>query len=133
MSLTTTHGAWSGSSTAFNQWRSQLARTAGYELDSTGRPALDWISATDQNLNGDWDSIPLDHQGAADPLLILLVHHDDAGHIRSMDTGPLADRIEQLLPHLDAPSGYWSLHEDTERFIAGLRRAHASGEPVTFH
>lgn len=71
-----------------------------------------------------------------DPLLILLNHSDCEGIIAAADCGPLADRLEGLLPLLPdedggGHSGPW--RGKTQRFIDGLRLAAARGEDVEFH
>lgn len=135
MGLDTTHGAWNGAYSAFNRWRDKLAETAGYEmgLDDRGRPcpAIDWQDITGDNLAGDWDAVP------ADPLVILIAHYDSGGVIRHQHCGPLADRLEELLPLLlpdDDGGGHierW--HTKTRTFIGGLRAAHQAGDDLEFH
>jgi len=67
----------------------------------------------------------------------LLSHSDCDGSIESADCGPIADRLEELLPffgeHSDERSEMAFFRGKTERFIIGLRKAAAAGEDVEFH
>lgn len=136
MGLDTSHNCWHGAYGAFQRWRQELARAAGYEVvepSGIGQPyyELPWEQFEDKNFLGEWDGIPGD-----DPLMFLLVHSDCDGVIRPEHGVHLADRLEQLLPLLDeAVSGghITSMRGDTEQFIDGLRKAAAAGEDVDFH
>lgn len=63
-------------------------------------------------------------------------HSDCDGEIAAKDCGPLADRLEELIPLLEQENepGWprWSA-EAAERWITGLREAAAANEPVEFH
>jgi hypothetical protein len=135
MGLDTTHNAWHGAYGAFSRWRDQLARTAGYELaklDGDHREVIliDWGHIVPKNYYGEWDRMP------ADPLILLIAHSDCEGVISSEHAGPLANRLEELLP--DLPEGEGGGHigdwrAKTQQFIDGLRSAAATGEDVEFH
>lgn len=152
MGLDTTHDCWHGAYSAFTRWRNKLAEAAGYYVEpghvaSYSKPeipdefigptvALDWGHVTETNLEGKWEAIPHNIHGEADPLLILLAHRDESGWIFTRDCGPLADRLEELLPQLSIELnqghiGDW--REKTRKFIDGLRAADAAGEDVEFH
>jgi hypothetical protein len=147
MGLDTTHDCWHGAYSAFSRWRDMLAEAAGYNLhkvdfEDTTFPAtmrlamLDWGLIGPKYLNGDWDQIPVRIDGTPDPLLILLTHYDCEGFIKTEHTGPLADRLEELLPALEGKDGggHIGLYaEKTQQFIKGLRLASKRGEKVTFH
>lgn len=93
--------------------------------DGICRPTvmIDWGHiATERRLMGEWDQAP------ADPLLVLLVHHDHTGEIRPEHMEPLAMRIEQLMDVLDPNDAI-----KARRFVDGLRSALEAGEPVKFH
>jgi hypothetical protein len=138
MGLDTSHDCWSGAYGAFSRWRDKLAEVAGYEFklhegDYSPAPIVDWntLHADMANgpLMGGWDETP------ADPLLILIAHSDCDGWIRHAQTGPLADRLEELLPLLpegEAPGHVRHWRNTTQRFIDGLRLAAANGEDVEF-
>lgn len=152
MGLDTTHDAWHGAYSAFTRWRNKLAEVAGYWVEpghiaNYSKPeipdtfiaptvAIDWGHVTEANLDGKWATIPHNIHGEPDPLLILLAHRDESGWIFAEHCGPLADRLEQLLPQLDEIDpdqghiGDW--RQKTERFINGLRTAAANGEDVEF-
>lgn len=147
MGLDTTHDCWHGAYSAFTRWREHLAKVAGYEVHmvefedgqfpSRMRLAmLDWGLIGPKYLNGDWDQIPVRIDGTPDPLLILITHYDCEGHILTQHCGPLADRLEELLPKLEGEDGgghIGSYTEKTQQFIKGLRLASKRGEKVTFH
>jgi len=135
MGLDTSHGAWRGAYSAFNRWRDQLARTAGYELvrldgDYRDTILIDWGHIVPKNYYGDWDDTP------SDPLIILIAHSDTEGVIHPEHAGLLAERLEQILPQL--PDGEGGGHigdwrEKTQAFIDGLRRAADAVEDLDFH
>jgi hypothetical protein len=141
MGLDTSHDCWHGPYSAFNRWRDKLAEAAGYTFhasDSGGGILvdIDWgnIEATiGHDLNGEWQAIPVRPDGTSDPLMILLAHSDCDGGLQVRFLAATADRLEDLLPAIDGideREGYY--REKTERFIAGLRKAAAAGEPVIF-
>jgi hypothetical protein len=141
MGLDTSHDCWHGAYSAFGRWRLAVAEAAGYmvvpvkwpdlgyETDSV---MLEWHRYEEKNYKGEWDEMP------ADPLILLIVHSDCDGEIKPEHAGPLADRLEELLPkltdegggHIAARGGYAGA---TKKFIAGLREAAAAGETVDFH
>ena len=137
MGLDTSHGCWHGAYGAFTRWRNKLAEVAGYhiapikyrdgfEMDTI---LVDWGHLQDR-LHGDWPETP------ADPLLVLIAHSDCDGVIHPEQAGPLANRLEELLPKLpneDAPGHIGSWREKTLKFIDGLRAAASAGEDVDFH
>lgn len=155
MGLDTTHGCWHGSYPGFTQWRNALAHAAGYDLLAEHAdlrvivvPDLPEEIWDGNHHLGDWDETP------EDPLLVLLAHADNEGRIEAHHAGPLADRLEELIPALEkladpdvrgrdptVPLGYEPIQPHrvaqwqnaTRKFITGLRRAVEEGEPVEFH
>ncbi|MFW6638717.1 hypothetical protein ACOALZ_01600 [Nocardiopsis algeriensis] len=140
MGLATTPTCWAGPYHAFNHWRNTIAEAAGYPLGEVqGRYGpivfvdIGEEQYTDEHIQGDRDSPP------ADILFVLLVHSDCEGHIHPEHAGPLADRLEGLIPAVeDTSSGDapWEREETVasmHRFIAGLREAASTGEKVLFH
>lgn len=142
MGLDTTHDCWHGPYSAFSRWCEALARAAGYavwpvdsmELHALKRTVvmIDWGHiGGEAHLEGDWDETP------SDPLLVLIVHRDNGGHINPAQAGPLADRIEQLAALLPPEQhGSWDpdwMKVKAAKFVAGLRKAAAAGETVRFH
>ena len=152
MGLDTTHGCWHGAYSAFMRWRKKLAEVAGlpplelmegfYYPDGIGtlqavRRALkpmDWlvesVEVLEQSLPIQWDCLK------PDILHELLSHSDCDGELAPELCGPLANRLEELLPLLpDEDSwghiGNWRVK--TQTFIDGLRDAAAVNEPVGFH
>lgn len=126
--LDTTHDCWHGSYIAFSHWREKLAELAGYSIINEGPQTmvdLDWESLPADRYQGLWPETPVD------PLLVLIVHSDCDGSIYPEQAGPLADRLEQLLPLIE-DDGSW-IRPSTEQFINGLLLAARRGEPVRFH
>lgn len=119
MGLDTTHNCWHGSYSAFHRWRAKICEVSGYG-DIKDRQGFGGLKP--------WP---------ADDALCLLLHHSDCdGEIAAKDCGPIADRLEQLMPALRAAGdggghiGYYA--EKTQQFIDGLRDASAKGEAVEF-
>jgi hypothetical protein len=138
MGLDTSHDCWHGSYHGFNRWRIAVASAADIVLDymmghAGERPGLKWDES--------------------DPLSTLLHHSDSEGDIPVEKLLPLAERLRGLLDKLPkAGERLWQAVEATvngiwwtvnaeeaewirtkaEQFIAGLERAAAAGEPVTF-
>lgn len=146
MGLDLSHDCWHGACSAFSRWRNKLAEVAGYDFHkipmfeggppSYDVPTIDWALVRERQLMGDWDDIPCRLDGTRDPLLILITHYDTEGIIKKEHTGPLADRLEELLPLLGEEDGgghVGSYAEKTEIFVKGLREASKRGERVTFH
>lgn len=136
MGLDTSHGCWHGAYSAFTRWRHKVAQMAGYTLEKCPPPhdymdqvAIDWSKYSDANLYGKWEATP------DDPLIVLIAHSDCDGEILPAQAGPLANRLEELLPLLDGDGGghIGSYREKTLAFIDGLRKAVAANEPVDFH
>lgn len=144
MGLDTSHGCWHGAYSAFTRWRNQIAVTAGYGLMpptpeeiaagamlSARYPMIEWSGIVEQNFAGEWDRTP------PDPLIVLFAHSDCDGVIHPQQAGPLADRLEELLPELakldDAPGHVGNWVAKTQTFIDGLRLAEKLGEDVDFH
>ena len=157
MGLDTTHDCWHGAYSAFMRWRKKLAEVAGlpplelmegfYYFDGNGtlqavRCALktwtmkpmDWLAESievlEQSLPIKWDCFK------PDVLYELLSHSDCDGELAPELCGPLADRLEELLPLLPDEEnwghiGNWK--EKTQAFIDGLRTAAAANESVGFH
>jgi hypothetical protein len=138
--LDTTHDCWHGAYSAFSRWREALAQAAGYELKLIKYPdgfsanevqCVNWEAITEENLAGRWDRTP------EEPLVVLFAHSDCEGAIYPAQAGPLADRLENLLPKLTEMGdgvGHIGYYEaKTRAFIDGLRAAVKSNEPVEFH
>lgn len=153
MGLDTTHDAWHGAYSAFSRWRDKLAEVAGFTFhhdvhnlpegeilkSSRYQVDLDWGSierTIGRDLFGRWPRMPTNHVGDPEPLIVLLAHSDCEGEIQSEFCGPLADRLEELLPSLGDEDGgghIGSYRAKTEQFIRGLRAAAEAGEDLGFH
>lgn len=112
MGLDVSYDCWHGSYGSFHAWRCAIAEAAMYgnlnDYDGYTKNGKPW---------------PIN-----DPLVILLSHSDCDGSIDSKDCGPLADRLEAILPVMHDE---WTVRK-TEFFIKGLRSAAALGESVEF-
>lgn len=137
MGLDISHDAWHGAYGAFTRWRHQIAETAGYWVASVNYDdgskmdcvMLDWGHLPPGHLMGEWPETP------ADPLVVLFTHQDCEGVIHPTQAGPLADRLEELLPLLpegDGPGHVRNWRDTTQKFIDGCRAAVAAGEPLDF-
>lgn len=120
MGLDTTHDCWHGPYSAFMRWRVELHRLLNPE--ETGDPY--------DNLRAAWGRGRYDDQTV--PINVLMNHSDCDGDIPVEVCGPLADALEVLLPQMPERALYDSYRPATERFIRGLRRAAAAGQPVHF-
>lgn len=139
MGLDCSHNAWHGAYSAFNRWRDEVARVAGLPLSgepglmSTQHLYINWDAITDDNIYGQWEMTP------EDPLIVLIAHSDCEGSIYPEQAGPLADRLEEILPKLSERDSSGHIERNggmvnvTQRFIAGLRAAVAKGEELGFH
>jgi len=120
MGLDTTHGCFHMSYSSFGSWRQALATAVGIDEDMLMQA---WRANKDSSVvYGDWPEPP------SDMVQIILQHSDCDGHINAADTGPLADRLAELLPKIDE-----NWRRTTEQFITGLRLASDQGENVGFH
>lgn len=128
------HGCFSGSPVTFDGLRLMWAQMAGYGVtdfrDRGGPvvPNIDYASFNDGDFLGEWP------EGAPDdPLVILLIHIEDKGRIKTTHCPYLADRLEELEgrlmpPFINTPA--WVLL--TQQFVRGLRTAAAYNQDVVF-
>lgn len=139
MGLDTSHDCWHGAYSAFSRWRDKLAEVAGYQIAKVDwgpgsfgprdTVLIDWGHIEEECCQGTWTETP------ADPLIVLIAHSDCDGWIHPAQAGPLADRLEELLPLLpdeEAAGHVRHWRTTTQRFIDGLRAAVAAGESVEF-
>lgn len=147
MGLDTTHDCWHGAYSIFHQWRQEIARAAGlpplrlmegfFVRGDHMDPLREWGERCPNLAESFYRSLPISWITLRpDPLFILLNHSDSDGEIDADDCGPIADRLEELLPDLPEGDncghiGNWK--DKTQSFIDGLRAASAAGEPVEFH
>ena len=147
ISLDTWHGAYS----LFARWRTYLASLGGYhviQLWKTGEfdrqicwhcgisnpddfpsphVCIDWAAVTDDQIRGQWLETP------EDALLVLITHSDCDGTIYPRDAGPLADRLEELLPRVnDGAMDSMDTRPRTKQFIKGLRMSASLNRPLVF-
>ena len=146
MGLDTSHDAWHGAYSAFMRWRQKIAQAAGlpplelmegfFEPDSYRDPFREYAKAWPDLAKAFYGSLPIKWECLRpDPLYVLLSHSDRDGEIVASDCGPIADRLEQLMPLLKGDGGghIGDYRDKTEQFIKGLRKASKAGEPLDFH
>ena len=124
MGLDITHECWSGSYSAFNRWRTGIAKAAGL-------PPLQWMDGyvDDQTLPIQWDCLK------PSPLHILLHHSDCEGEIAWQDCEKIADALKAImsnLPSKEDPGHIGNWRDKTQTFIDGLRLAAHKREDVEF-
>lgn len=120
MGLDTSHDCWHGSYSAFNDFRVDIARALGFDLNT-----MEGFSEREHQGTRTWESLPVPN----DPLYVLLLHSDCDGEIAVKHLVPLAERLEQIAPSL---THKW-MSEAARAFAAGCRRAAAAKQPVKFH
>lgn len=137
MGLDTSHDCWHGPYSAFMRWRERLVRLAwgGYGEQGGQRGNL-WnypgYHGQQYHKQDQTSPEPLKYP-ENDPLVTLICHSDCDGEIAPELCGPLADRLQEIMDaKMPARALYDELRPATERFIAGLRKAAAAGEPVEF-
>jgi hypothetical protein len=153
MGLDTSHGCWHGAYSEFHRWRQHIAVAAGlpplelmkgfygrirsanptFSLGAAGEDLKvleSFVQLENRGLPISWDCLRPDQH-----LYFLLSHSDCDGQIPADICGPLADRLEQLLPLLTVDCGghIGDINEKTRTFIDGLRKAHSANEAVEFH
>lgn len=134
MGLDTSHGCWTGAYSAFARWRGRLAELA-YGAENAAVKAYNDPMGLMMGKYADvcWPTLP---SGEHDPLVDLLNHSDCDGEIPWEQCGPLADRLEELLPalagHGSGGGHIGSYVEKTKTFIEGLRYAAERQENVEF-
>ena len=120
MGLTVSHGCFNAPYSTFHWWRCAIADAVSIELEK--------MEGFCDPKDGDpiiWSSLQ------PDVLQILLRHSDWEGSISSADCGPLAARLEEILPLLsDGPEA--DARTPTRKFIRGLKMAASRHQDVTF-
>jgi hypothetical protein len=158
MGLDTTHDAWHGAYSAFMRWREKIAEVAGLPplrlmegfyvpIDTKfgselGIPTIflgrgyddemarNSVRSIEAGLPIKWDCLK------PSALHELLFHSDCDGEIPTESCGPIADALEKLIPLLppgDTPGHIGNWRDKTAKFVEGLRKAAAAGEPLGFH
>lgn len=117
MGLDTTHDCWHGPYSMFMRWRRELHRYVGPDQTRTLEQA--------------WEAGDYDDQ--TKPINVLMGHSDCDGEIAAEMCDPLADALQALADKMPPRGTYDSARPALDRFIAGLRKAQAAGEPVKFH
>ena len=133
MVLDTSHDCWHGPYSAFRAWRCELNMLIAADREGS---SIEWrhvryMGNTREGLQLAWRLGLYDDQ--TDPLNVLMNHSDCDGWIAADVCGPMADALQSLMDRrMPARAMYDTARPATERFIAGLRKAAAAGEPVRF-
>ena len=117
MGLDTSHDAWEGSYSTFNEWRNLVARAAGFP------PLKEMVGFGGERL---WETT------SGDKRLIPLLHHSDCdGDIPPEDCAAIADALEELLPRMpkyeDEGEFFHDLWWDSSSSAVAARRWLARG------
>jgi hypothetical protein len=147
MGLSVSHGCWNGSYGIFAKWREAVARCIGIDLtrmQGFDTPEMEAQLEHYRSVGAPPDLVvafaelqyfeQLPWEGVIDPLKHLLDHSDCEGSIATELCGPLADRLEAIVPLLPVGRviGIGNWRDFTEKFVVGLRAAAAGGEDVEF-
>ena len=117
MGLDTSHDCWHGSYSAFNTFRTAIARAAGIDYED-----MEGVGGTTA-----WRTLK------PDPIHILLTHSDCEGSISWKEAATLAKRLDALilkLPHRGQNDGW--IADAARKFASGCRRAAAKHEDIEF-
>lgn len=117
MGLDTTHDAWHGPYSSFNEWRREIAKAAGM-------PPLNDMVGFGGSI--EWDTLE------PNDIHILLNHSDCDGEISWQDCKLVADALTNLLDKLPDASIYFSVKRKAKQFIAGCILAYESKENLEF-
>ena len=120
MGLTVSHGCFSNPYSLFHWWRCAIAAAGGIPLER-----MEGFMSEEEGETIAWSCLD------PDVLHILLSHSDCDGFIAAKDCGPLADRLEEILPLLSDDPGE-DVQTPTKLFIRGLRLAASKQEDVIF-
>lgn len=123
MGLDTTHGAWHGSYSTFNEWRTLVARAAGF-------PPLGEMYGFGGSRR--WEDTIGDRR-----LVPLLDHSDCDGELTPAECAEVADGLEAIVDALPTYEDEGSTfrrpwRDKTRDFIAGCRAAATADEPLEF-
>lgn len=122
MGLDISHGAWHGAYSAFNRYRTEIARQIGIHLNS--------MEGFTEDANAiKWESLK------PNPIQCLLNHSDCDGYINWSVCAKIADELEKLLPalsELDGGGHIGNYKDKTLEMIKGLRLAHSQKEKLLF-
>lgn len=116
MGLVISHGIWSGSYSSFHEFRAEMCRTAGFDMDAVYGSQLKTPEQLAFMVNGD------------DHIHILANHEDNDGFFTPRECALLAIRLQELLPIIRIE---W--RETTETFIGGLLGCAALGQSAEFN
>lgn len=155
MGLDTSHGAWHGAYSAFNTWRTEIAKCLGIPLmlmegfypknpgDFDNPLALiDFAVKANEGMAGNqWkrltENFPLSWEAFKPNALHELLYHSDCdGQIEWKKCKSIADELEKIIPKLpDQNFGghVQNIREKTQTFIDGLRLAYKQKENLDFH
>lgn len=119
MGLDTTHDAWHGPYSSFNEWREALCEALGFDLRSMRGFGGD----------GDWEPIKL-----RDGFIVDLLNHSDCdGSISWSACFHIAKKLLEIYPKIHDDVGAFGNGWATIRFAAGCLNAFNAQEDIEFH
>jgi len=118
MGLDTTHEAWHGPYSSFNQFRYWLANLIGISLN-------DYIG---YNENGTKDLTSINH-----PLMPLFNHSDCDGKLTSDECKQIAEGIDSALKNTEPDEQPYSHYQEAITFRDGCLLAYSKNEEIEFH
>lgn len=120
MGLDTSHDAWHGPYSSFNQFRTWVAAQLGINLK-------DCVGFTDK------PTIALDIALADHDLLPFLDHSDCDGKLTPEECRRIAKGFKELLKNVPEDNTHWSNYQHAVRFMKGCIRAANAKESIDFH
>lgn len=115
MGLNTSHGAYNGPYSSFNEYRREVAKIVGINLYNM--VGYGWLI--------EWGKV-------TDNVKILLAHSDCNGEISYEDCKLLSDRLKELLIKVPDKKEPFSLYNFIDQFIKGCDIAYSEKENLRF-
>lgn len=132
MGLDVTHGCWNGPYSMFHRWRCALHMLIQVDRGNADPDGLDGYERLVIRRDHPTWTWPAPYN-TGDPLDALMAHSDCDGEIAHAMCAPLADALQGIVDRRMPARGLYDMWRPaTDRFIAGLRRAHDAGESVEF-
>lgn len=142
MGLYVTHDCFRGGYSRFHHFRQCVAKVVGVPLLLMEGffDREEWMVCAGETLahkklmENRLESLPVSWKAWEDDPIALFLHHSDCdGEISWEDAVPIAERLEQIAPHIEWDGrDDWDFRAHALQFAAGLRRAAELRENVEF-